>query len=51
VTAYAFSIGRQGTFSGSSTIGSIGPVYFWESALSDVQVEAESALLEAKFGL
>ena len=50
-TAYAFAIGRQGTFSGSSTFGSIGPVYFWESALTDIQVEAESALLEAKFGL
>lgn len=50
-TAYAFSIGRLGTFTGNSAIANIGPVYLWESALSDVQVEAESALLEAAFGI
>lgn len=50
-TTRAFSIGRAGTYTGDTAEANIGAVYMWQSALTDGQVEAASALLETAFGI
>ena len=50
-TARPFAVGRIGSYNGDTAEANIGPVYFWDSALTDGQVEAASALLEAEFGI